>query len=78
MWSSSPLNRDYRSSGCDESSSNVARCGRQFLEKEILGKFAVPLEQSLDSFEDMKPKPNRDAPRRYSTYVGREPQSFLE
>jgi broad specificity phosphatase PhoE len=45
---------DYRPSGGGESLSDVARRGRRFVEKEILGRFAVPLARSLDSFLDMK------------------------
>jgi hypothetical protein len=48
------VNRDYRPSGGGESFSDVARRGRQFVEKEILGRCAIPLARSLESFADIK------------------------
>jgi hypothetical protein len=50
----SGLPRDHRPSGGGESFSDVARRGRQFVEKEILGRWTIPLARSLDSFSDMR------------------------
>jgi hypothetical protein len=54
--------RDHRPSGGGESFDDVAKRGRQFIEKEIIGKFMVPLARSLDSFADLKRTRSEEIP----------------
>ena len=54
--------RDHRPGGGGESFEDVAKRGRQFMEKEILGKFVVPLTRSLDSFAHLKQTRSAEIP----------------